>query len=321
MTACERTINIQFDVDTQAGFLDINQCLSKLNRKLFRQGEEVVVESVAINTYSSNVTELQIGRLPQSYCTSNAWVKALAHWNEQQLEEANETGTDSMIAKWRDFKVYMNRDHADATGTQNLLPRGYGLSDVSGGTVDYEWAYSKIVMPNTDVNGDPSPGETQEYFLHMLGDDNDPTSKGIILAWAQSRAKGQTPDPNIVTGTYGGLWTEIEDVGEISEEIIENVSQRNNEPPYPMSADTNTENYPGAANVGQSNDTKGHRECVLELGSSIRSTYGSFVAPLGLLHLSLAGGELVGTEVVNIQIKIAAGPHQGILARSMKEAN
>jgi outer membrane murein-binding lipoprotein Lpp len=164
MSACERTINLQFTNSVQAGFLDINQAISRLNRKLFRQGTEVMIESIAIQSYSGTADEVQIGRLPSSYTTSNAWVKALAEWNEQQIEAAKEAGTESNKAKWRDFKVYMNSDHVEAGGIANLLPQGYELADESA-DAESEWIYSQFVVPNTDVAGTPTPGDTQEYVM------------------------------------------------------------------------------------------------------------------------------------------------------------
>ncbi len=336
MVSCERTINLKLTNDQPSGYLDIGQALCKLNRKgAFRQGMQYVIESIRINTYTSGATEIQIGRIPDNWITTNAWVKALAEWNNQQLGELRESGTESMKSKWRDFKVYMNGAHADEGTDLNLLPDGYGLTEVGPGDIEYDWDYSKVVMPNTKADGEPEVGVTQEYFLHMLGGDNESgaDSKSVIHAYALSRSRPNAPDPNIVEGTttgqeYGGLWQEIVDVGMISDEIIENVSERNNEPPYPLSVNNSVENYPGGMYVGEGTsttsykNTKGHTEAIAEIGEGVRSIIPGFVAPLGLLYIGAAGGSGIGSsESIMVQVKIAPGNYHGVLAQSMKVAN
>lgn len=317
MVSCEKVINLDVDVTNNGGFVDIAQCLSKLNRKLFRQGMQYVVSEIRINKSGApNVDGIQIGRIPENYVSTNAWVKGLAKWNEQQLDELREAGAEDTSGKWRDFKVYMNVQHLGATSANNILPSGYGLANISGGTVYYEWAYSKFVKPMHDATDAP-----QDWNIHMLGTDQTgiPYSVSLIKAYAESRAKPQVPDPNIVTNVDGGFYGDIIDVGNITDEIIENAQQRNNESPYPMSSDTSTENYPGGEFVGQSNDIKGHLEAVSPLTVG-RTIIPGFVAPLGLLSITCEGN-LEGSEKVQVQLRIAPGNYQGVMAQSMKVAN
>lgn len=315
MVSCEKVINLKLGTDEFPAFeayVDLGQILCKLNRKgAFRQGMQYAIESIRIQSYGvSGNKEVQIHRLPDNWVTTNAWVKALAEWNEQQLDESREAGTESMIAKWRDFKVFMNEEHATLGAAANLLPEGYSLTDVSAGTVYYEWDMSEIVVPNVGA-----PGVTQEYHLHMLGDDIG-SSKGVIKAYAESRTRPMGEDPNIVTNTYGGLWTDIEDVGEISDEIIENVSRRNNNPPYPLSENNANENYPGGVHVGE--NLKGHTEAIVPISDGFRSVIPGFVAPLGLLRVSTTHD----SGITSIQIRMAASEkNSGVLSQSMKVAN
>lgn len=321
MTAAEKTINIKLDASKPEGFLDIAQCLSRLNRKLFRQGMQYMIQEIRV-VNNSAATELQVWRMPDTWVTTNAWVKALAEWNEQHLQAARETGTESMRAKWRDFKVYMNEGHVEDGGPNNFLPDGFGLTDVSGGTVTQDWNASLLVVPNEGGVA----GNTQEFYLHMLGDDitTPVDSKGLVKAYAQSRARPNEPVPNIVTAD-GGLYTEIENVGEDLEEVIDNFSTSNNSPPYPLTQDNLNENYPGGRFVGgAAYHQKGHKENVVPLDAatpgSFRTVMPGFVAPLGLLYFS-TGGIISEGELLAIQIVISPGNYQGVLARSMKVAN
>jgi hypothetical protein len=322
MSACEKTINIELNADQPAGFLDIAQCLSRLNRKMYRQGMQYMIQEIRVNSYSAGATELQIFRMPDTWVTTNAWVKALAEWNEQHLQAARETGTESMRAKWRDFKVFMNEGHITAGGTNNLLPEGFGLTNVSAGTVTQDWNASLLVVPNEGGTA----GNTQEFYLHMLGDDitSPVDSKGLVKAYAQSRARPNEPVPNVVA-VDGGLYTDIENVGEDLEEVIDNFATSNNSPPYPLTNNTIYENYPGGAVVGTPGyENKGHKENVAPLDmatpGSFRTLIPGFVAPLGLLYIG-AGGTISGSETVNVQIICAPGKYQGVLAQSMKVAN
>ncbi len=322
MAAAEKTINIELTAEKQEGFLDIAQCLSRLNRKLFMQGMQYMIQEIRVNSYAAGATELQVYRMPDTWVTTNAWVKALAEWNEQHIDAARETGAESMKAKWRDFKVFMNEGHITDGGGNNILPKGFYLGDVSAGTVTQDWNASLLVVPNEGG----STGTTEEFFLHMLGEDTS-TSKGLVKAYAQSRARPNEPVPNVVA-VDGGLYTEIENVGEDLEEIIDNWSVSNNSPPYPLTNDTIYENYPGGVYVGSEGEgsysTKGHKENIVPLSlntpGSFRTVVPGFVAPLGLLYIG-AAGTVEGEETVQVQIVCSPGNYQGVLAQSMKVAN
>ncbi len=318
MVSCEKVINLKLgdgESPVYSGYVDLAQCLCKLNRKgAFRQGMQYAIESIRIQSYGvTGNKEVQIHRLPDNWVTTNSWVKALAQWNEQELETADDTGNESIIAKWRDFKVYMTADHADEGVAKNLLPDGYSLTDVAPSS-GYNWSPSQIVIPNTGG----VPGATTETYLHMLGDDNGGTSKSIILAYAKSRARPMAPDPNVMQSSGGGLWAEMEDMGggQYEEKVIENVSTENNVPPYPINTDSNNENYPGGKYVGT--NIKGHTEAIVPIGDGFRSVVPGFVAPLGLLKISTTHD----SGITKIQIRLAGSPKgNGVLAQSMKVAN
>ena len=237
MTACEKTISLTMPAAQGTAYIDIAQCLSSLNRKLFRQGYQYMIQEIKFTDYSGDGS-ITIHRLSESWVLTNSHVKAMAEWNEQQIQGAKDAGAESMKAKWRDFKVYYNIEHADSTTAGNLLPTDYGLTDHSA-NAEYQWAASEFVIPNAG-----GPGVTIEYDMHMLGDDNGVTSKGCIKAYAESRARPEQQDPNVVLGPTGGLYTDMEDVGEDLDEIIGNWSRQGVLPPYPLSRDNLEENYP-----------------------------------------------------------------------------
>lgn len=268
-----------------------------------------MVQEIKFTDYSGNGS-IMVNRLPESWVLTNAHVKAMAEWNEQQIEGAKDAGVESMKAKWRDFKVYYNIEHADSTTVGNMLPNDYELSDHSA-NAEYQWVASEFVVPNVG-----SSGTTVEYDMHMLGADNGATSKGCILAYADSRARPEQQDPNIVLGPTGGLYSDMEDVGEDLDEIVGNWSRQGVVAPYPISRDNLEENYPGGSQFGLGGGT-GILEATLPTGDSIRTIASAFVAPLGLLRIARTDVE----GALSITIKVAAGNYQGVMAQPMKDAN
>lgn len=314
MAVAEKTLNFQFGPGAEAstsGWIDIGQCLSSMNRKLFRQGMQYMVQEIKIESWSPDANQITVRRICDNWINTNAWTKALAEWNEQNLQAARETGTESTLAKWRDFKVYMNKDHCDSGVGNNLLPIGYELSDHPVGSV-YQWAMSKFVVPN-DAN---FAGATHEYDLYMNGETDIGVGQSLVLAYAESRSRPQPDDPNIVT-VEGGLYADMEDVGEDLDEIVGNFQRENTNPPYPLMENNIFESYPGVTFGIESNQGQ-IKEGSMQITDGIRSTMGGFVAPLGLLHVACAN---LTSGLVNVQVKIAPGNYQGVMAQSMKVAN
>ena len=163
----------------------------------------------------------------------------------------------------------------------------------------------------------------------------------MIKAYAESRNRPHEEDPNIVTGEYGGILAAMQDVGDDLDQIVQNVSERNNEPPYIIDAFTGDEYYPGGSSgqgVGpiDQNGTQqpGHLVDILSISANQNynsdQTIKSFTAPCGLLRLTYkATGVLPGAPADEgmppssfwMKVTLAPGTYKGIAARSMVEAN
>lgn len=246
LVTCER--ELFFDTSEHSGvfYVDLAQCLSLVNRRgAYRQGCQYIFK-VEIFGDESATALCSVATLPESWVAVNAWEKFFHAWNDQQLDMARESGTLSTGAKYRDFKIYMDNIHADATVAGNLIPTGYSVAAPPTGA--YAWNASKIVVPNAGA-----PGNTAEYFLHMVGGDNAANSRALIMGYAQSRARpmGQE-DPNIVDQPSGGILGQITDVGDNTSEVIDNFQESNNETPYIIDVDSADEYYPGGENQANS---------------------------------------------------------------------
>ncbi len=312
-------------------YVDLAQIASLVNRVSLRQGMEYVVESMEVITNGSGT--LQIFRLPEHWPLLNSWEKTFRHWDEQQREAAEDAGVESTIGAYHDFKVFFDADHANAGSGANLIPVGY--TTTSPATGGYDWSPSQVVVPN-----EGGPGVSVEYYLHALGADNAGAnpSKGMVLAYAESRSRPFNADPNIVNVPVGGLFGEMEDVGEDMGDIIGNFQDGNNEPPYVIDVDTVNEFYPGGVNQGTlplwgGISQKGQLEDVLNVRGGTSGlgtdTAGGFVAPCGLIKLV---GDMQVTAVAMpwqeeavpsalLRITVAPGSYKGLLAQSMQEAN
>jgi hypothetical protein len=324
----ERIINIT--IPSGQSVVDTAQCLSLQNRMAFRQGMEYGYDGIEIFSLNPDASGLvQVYRLPNTWVTANAWVKAFAAWRRQRAETLDESMGGTTVARYADFKVYYNSGHQQGTiygGTVNqVIPNAFmSLSEAQvidpGAAV--EWEYSTMVVPNVAGAG----GVTEEYNVHLIGDDSG-TGKSLIKAYAESRARPFPVDPSTVEGSAstsnpGGLYAEMFDVGEDNIEIVETIRDENESPPYIVGGvDSAEEFYPWGMQSQNSNSGSllGNLQdyLIVRSGSTIATdATGPFTALCGLLWFSNGSG-----ESIQAKIKVSLGNYKGVAARSMMEVN
>lgn len=291
-------------------YIDLAQCFSLTNRVFVRQGMQYVVKDV--QWFSTDTATLIISRLPNSWPCVNSLVKGYSEWKQQQDSRIQESGLQSTVARYRDFKIHMDPGHVTAGVAGNLLPIGYTITSGASATEMYEWDMSQFVIPN-----DGGPGVSAEYFGHVLGDDV-PTSKALIHAYAENRARPQTVDPNLVDVSpdhtlYGSMY----DVGDDSGEIITNVQDNNHVPPYLIDEDTAVEFYPGGANQGGVVYTNFLSSS--SGGSSLSRSFGpGFIAAHGLISVAT---DFLTTGSGFLRVSLVPGDNRGCMARPMGDVN
>jgi len=237
---------------TGTNWIDLSFIASALNRRFYRQGLNWAVAGFQVTVGANQSGSVTFSKIPQTWTAMNSWKKSFALWNKQQQEAIEATGGQSGLAKYRDFKIFLNREMVEASAAvdfiqtdatapatnQLLLPVDADYNLITTG----EWEYSEVEIPNNAG----APGVTQGFYLHMLGDSGTTTrpSKGMIVGYAQSRAYPQSPDP--VEGDIGAGWmSTMFDVGMNSEEVIDNATDKNDDLPYAQA------DYPGTgANFG-----------------------------------------------------------------------
>ncbi len=336
VSPCERTIEITIPA-TNNSVIDLFQCLSMQNRKAFRQCNELGIQTVEIyGTDPAASGYVDVHRLPNTWVLVNSVVKARAEWLEQQNEILEETDGWSAVAKYRDFKMYYNQYHAtgiahDGTAVPTILPSGF-LDLAAAQAIDsgakMEWDYSEVVLPN--YGG--TPGNTVDVALHAIGPDNYTISASAVVAYAESRSRPHPTDPSVVAETgssqlEGGLYTEMEDLGQIAESLQDNLRFENDSAPYLIGGvDSLYEFYPGGANNPETTTSSDPGVLVDRLflrgNTALASDQtGPFSAHLGMLWFNNAYTAADVTTAVTARIVIMPGSYHGVMARDMKDVN
>lgn len=315
ITPAELSYNFVLTGNTGSKYIDIAQCASMVNRRLYRQGKNYYVASVEFIASAGGMCSMMT--IPDTWVSANAWVKSYALWREMNKKVLSDN--PSVEGKWADYKAFFDEAHVNgnwtSTGpTLNLKPMT-GDVLLTGGVAcrDGEWFMSTLVLPQHNVNtGTGAPLAADEFVVHMLGDDvagagaPDLIKSGAIIhAYADTRARVQEePD---VPGDMSLSWmTLLTDDGSQEPELADLIEGINDLPPY------DKENYPG----GDINYNDG----VTQAGFATTATFvvdkaQGFKVPLGLIKVNWAIGG--GTAV--IKLNLMPGTYKGLLATEVQQ--
>ena len=287
-------------------FFDCSQIASLLNRRFYRQGLGWVIGNITVLSQSNMQGGLTISTMPTTWPAYQAYKAAFQAWNRQQMEAVEESGAESAVAAFRDFKVYLDTDHVAAGFGANLLPTdSQGNNPILG-----EWEASQIVIPNAGA-----PGTNDERFLHLVGTNfNNPgASRGIIEGYADSRAFPQSPDPVSPNLDSTNNWmSQMFDVGDNIGDVLDNATDRNDNLPYDQI------NYPGG-------ETNMPATQIMDFGYITSTTIGGTtrfqggIVPCGLVRLDLFNETNTAQNVI-LQFDVASGTHRGYMCEKMLEA-
>jgi hypothetical protein len=297
-----------------ADTVDLSQCASAVNRRFYRQGLNWAVAGFSVLTKSTG--QITIQKLPDTWQMTNAWQKAMSHWLRQQNEAVEEGGSESAVARFRDFKILADSiQHSNATfgpdgivSLNNLLPL-----DISGTEVmEGEWEMSQIVIPNFS-----GPGLNYEPYLHMVGDDIGGVSgsKALIKGYENSRAFPQSPDPvSPSLGSADNWLRAMFDVGDNSDLVVQNATDKNDNLPYDQ------DNYPGGdTNMPYMQINDEAFITTSTIGGKTNLKGGTF--PCGLVRIRNKSNdkETGWTETPQLLIHLVPGPHRGYMCEPMQE--
>lgn len=277
-------------------YIDLAESMSIVNRKLNKQ--QGLHSVIAMNVFvEDTVTGLgveysvAVSGAPRTWMTRNALVKAEALWLRQQ-KEALET-SPTISPRWSDFKVWLNDGHRTGTVLTPISGHMFGGVDAY---IAGEWIHSKIVYERLDAANLVVQSEPE---LHIVGDDNGNTNKGLILQYANSRARVLAPDPGLSANVDTTIYAlGAGPFGEHVETIIENMEDDNNEPPY-------------SKNEYSGSDINGHEPLLYSYGTNSTTlkrklNLNGFSVPNGVMELQV---QLAATapNPADVYIQIVVG--------------
>nr|AGA18396.1 hypothetical protein [uncultured marine virus] len=307
--------DIWYALPSGTSYVDIFKDLSVINRKLFRQGHVLGIQSIefgySANPATTDTVWLTAATAGESWPVHNSWVKGKALWN--QMNELVLEDNPSVQGKWADFKVSLDAAHAAA---------GTSLEPLTSAGVAYnpgEWTMSTFVLPQHEV--DPATGlplAADETKSHLLGDDvlgvppfGHYQSIGLVKAYEESRATVNPDTPNVPAGMSSSFFNLLTDSGSQEPELADVIEYSNDNPPYDL------DNYPGG-------DTQNPYPIQTEYAvASVGYPTGilsPFVAQCGLIKLTTQAyldGVEVAAPLLFARVTVMAGNYKGVAAVPM----
>jgi len=283
-------------------FIDLARDLSRVNRRLYRQGREYHIKRITVvstNTIAGiggpvpvqeDAGFFSVSVVPGSWVANNAWKRGFTAWQNMNKDAMRKT--NDIQGTWSDFKVYMSE----------TMRTGTVLQPVDNGNALYlpgEWDYSAYVAPTA------AAGVIDEYKAHMLGAHTGVpgayTSIGLIESFGNARATVGTFDPSVPPTVDDDPLVNLFDYGDTQNQLVTNLDQYNDNPPYDHFE------YPGDAANASKPIVVG--QVAIANGSA---SIGSFSALAGLLELEAFSPN--AGDVYSVLVELAPGKYRGIKA-------
>nr|AGA18469.1 hypothetical protein [uncultured marine virus] len=282
-------------------YIDLARDLSRVNRRLYRQGRDYHVKKITIvssNTPNVGYTDpttlisgarVSVSTIPYTWVSQMAWKRAFDSWNRMN-KEASQNLAGDITATWADFKVYMSLEQRAGT---MLEPIDNGGNVYDAGM----WTYSQMVTPDGTTSADT-------FDLHMLGAHSGSVgawnSVGLIRSYGESRATVQQ-GPNVPSTASDDPLVNVFDYGTTVDEVIDDLEGHNDFPPYDL------DEYPG-------DDTNGPKPAVVQ-DTTLRdgaATMAGFNAMCGLLEFETKSP--IANDVFSVLVELAPGNYRGVKA-------
>ena len=302
-------LSFELPQDTSSRYIDIAQALSAINRKFYRQGLYYYVNSVEV--YNDEQAYVDFMVAPDTWITKNAWNRGF------QLFQKMNTMADEPISgvgrpKYHDFKIkldaFQNNGDVNPASSNKLYPATHGGgSPHLHGQSGAEWLESKFVSADSNQDED---GEADNFTVHLIGPhveatgghaNNNWSSIGLIASYATSRT---TVEPDGINDDQITETDPLINIFDFSDEeqmndIIDNLTNINDEPPYDVSDYLGEHQY-DLQHVARIGTEEG-------LGRVGRAA--GFCVPFGLLKI-----ETDARTSLRVILNLAPGTYHGVYA-------
>ncbi len=284
-------------------YIDLFQCLSLINRRMYEQGKILPVQisldhgvdPSADYAPPGQLTSLSAGTVMswQLEFLPNNWPlrQAYALGREKYFEATSEARKELKVAKWQDFKVHFDRNHLSAGGAANLLPT---VVRADGTTVlqTTGWEYTEV----PEIEG------TNHYHFGFFGG-SDAHMFGMLTEYTLSMLASQAyPDPP-------GVSTDTpyqEALAQVDEDSAQFLQGLNETPPY----DGDVPQY------HKQRYTIGFQNLNATSGAAfyMKGQTPIVLAPCGLVRITNTSGQ---AHSASIRVDVLAGADRGVEAESM----
>ena len=276
-------------------YVDLARDLSRVNRRLYRQGRDYHVKKITI--VSSNTPNLgnrvSVSTCPSTWVSQGAWKRGYSTWKRMNAVATTQTSND-IAGTWADFKVWLSRDMQTGVTVQ---PKDNGGNYYTAG----EWVYSQLVTPDGTTGAD-------EFDLHMLGGHvggaSARTSVGLIKSYGESRATVSGGSPEVPGDASTDPLINVFDYGTTVDDVVENLEFDNDFPPYSLA------DYPG-------DDLNAPKPAVVQDTTIVdgRAVLGGFTALCGLLEFEVKSA--LPSDVYSVLVELSPGSYRGIKAEAI----
>lgn len=303
--------------DTETShYVDIARDLAAINRRMMAQGRVYHIAKVTVvsrntiagvNVYDQTAfpgatTQIQpagfisVGVAPNSWAVRGAVRYGRELYNKMRKQAMAASSGKNNVGKYEDFKI--RGLHAGAPSPTYLVPLDNGGNALQLG----EWNYSTFYSPDGTTGADA-------FTCHLLGPHAGSAgayvSTGLTESYGRNRGTVSSTAPAQPDQYDDDPLANLFDDGTTHDEILQDVENHNDAPPYDLLA------YGGDADNMP-------RPLVVQhgtLGADGRVTLGGFAAVAGLIEFEVTSP--IGGDVYSILVELKEGSYKGIAAEAL----
>ncbi|AXH79480.1 MAG: hypothetical protein [Circular genetic element sp.] len=216
-------VRLTYKLNSGVNYLDLAKGMSCTERRLIHQKQLFTVMGGMLVDDATD-TKVKISTAPNNYYTRNAVTRGFRAWKASRAKalEASGDSAKDIIAKYSDFKVYLD---AGITSSTYLNPFNAGSEELTSG----EWTYSKI-----------QPEQGAAKLLHIVGDTHSAAKYCLSLGWLETRKK-LLKDPAMPDLNSDGIEdVEVDFIATMFQDTAEDtqrlnlIEATNDDQPYPL---------------------------------------------------------------------------------------